>query len=441
MAFDSWPFDNQDSNSETQFTHLFRELQDTGIADDPGGSGFFVSRSTSGGLNVDVQPGFAIVRGHAVSSTAVETRLLDPASAQPRYDLIVLRLDPLANGIVLDKVTGTPGSPAPAPTQTDTDVYELVLAEVRVDANVNALADDAVRELRQFTGTRIRVWRTSTRPSNPRDYQLGFNTTTQRWEFWNGSAWSDLAPTISWSDIEGKPSEFSAGSHSHSWNDVTGKPTNFPPSDHNHDDRYYTEGEADGRFAPFVHSHPWHSISSKPSTFPPSSHNHFSSHVSHAGQTLEVFWNDVNRGDKRSSGSTRPRNYTPAGSGWLSVWVDGFDNFCRNTSSVRFKENIQDYSVDPDGVLQLQPRKYDRKPTVDEESGEVREGQKNEYGLIAEEVAEHLPEIVVRDRDGLIDSVRYDLLGVALLDVVKRQQEQIDGLHQVVEALLAERES
>jgi hypothetical protein len=43
-------------------------------------------------------------------------------------------------------------------------------------------------------------------------------------------------------------------------------------------------------------------------------------------------------------------------------------------------------------------------------------------------VHEHLPEIVTRDEDGRIDTVRYDLLGVALLPVVQRQAKQIEDL-------------
>ncbi|GAB3988925.1 hypothetical protein [Nocardioides marmoraquaticus] len=35
-----------------------------------------------------------------------------------------------------------------------------------------------------------------------------------------------------------------------SWSSITDKPATFPPSVHDHDGRYYTEAEADGRFAP-----------------------------------------------------------------------------------------------------------------------------------------------------------------------------------------------
>ena len=44
---------------------------------------------------------------------------------------------------------------------------------------------------------------------------------------------------------------------------------------------------------------------------------------------------------------------------------------------------------------------------------------------------------MVYDEDGRVDALRYDLLAVALLDVVKDQARQLAGLHDVVEGLLA----
>ena len=135
-----------------------------------------------------------------------------------------------------------------------------------------------------------------------------------------------------------------------------------------------------------------------------------------------------------------------AGTSFYALWVgnDGGFHLGRNVSSIKYKENVTDAAVDPAGVLQLRPVKYDRKPTykypTDENGVRLEgpaqrfEGAKNEFGLIAEETVEHLPEIVTY-YDGDIDGVRYDLLGVALLPVVKQQQEQIDKLTAAVRAL------
>jgi hypothetical protein len=96
--------------------------------------------------------------------------------------------------------------------------------------------------------------------------------------------------------------------------------------------------------------------------------------------------------------------------------IDGGFHFGRNTSSIQYKENVRTHNTDPANVLALQPVIYDR---ID--------GGSNEYGLIAEQVAEHFPELIVWF-DGKIDGLRYDLLPVALLDVVRDQENRIRAL-------------
>jgi hypothetical protein len=116
----------------------------------------------------------------------------------------------------------------------------------------------------------------------------------------------------------------------------------------------------------------------------------------------------------------------------------------RNVSSIKYKENVTDAALDPSAVLNLRPVTYDRKATYqypeDEDGNRVEgppqkfEGAKNQFGLIAEEVVEHVPEIVTYF-GGEIDGVSYELLGVALLPVVKQQAEDIAALKQAVRDL------
>lgn len=135
-----------------------------------------------------------------------------------------------------------------------------------------------------------------------------------------------------------------------------------------------------------------------------------------------------------------------AGTSFYALWVgnDGGYHLGRNVSSIKYKENVTDAAVDPAAVLNLRPVRYDRKPTYrypEDEHGtrlegppEQFEGAKNEFGLIAEEVNDHLPEIVTLYA-GDIDGVRYDLLGVALLPVVQKQEQQIAALTAAVREL------
>ncbi|MEW1986384.1 tail fiber domain-containing protein [Pseudarthrobacter oxydans] len=124
-----------------------------------------------------------------------------------------------------------------------------------------------------------------------------------------------------------------------------------------------------------------------------------------------------------------------AGTEFYALWVgnDGGFHLGRNVSSIKYKENVTDASVAPLAVLNLRPVRYDRKPTTgpaqpgDDAPAEVFPGAKGEFGLIAEEVAQHVPEIVTKFQ-GEIDGVRYDLLAVALLEVVRDQENRIRAL-------------
>ncbi|MFE2104302.1 tail fiber domain-containing protein [Kitasatospora sp. NPDC059463] len=438
MAITSYPFDGQ-AATETQYSHLFRELQDSGIAASADSPAFRVTADSTG-MTVKVAPGFALVRGHAIQSTAVEVVTIPAADTASRIDRVVLRLDPAGNAITIGVVKGSPGTGTPALTQTDTGIYEIPLATVAVGASGTTITAEQVLDARQFVGGRVGAWTALTRPAAPRLGALGLNKTSGSWEFWNGSAWTTLAPAVTWDSIGGKPAAFAPTPHGHSWNEISNKPGDYPPAAHAHwwDQILGRPGEFNPtwhqhwydqllgvprEFPPSAHAHWWDQILGRPGQFPPTDHWH--------GQYLES-WGTINR----ANGSDRPHSYGPTGSTWYAVWVDGNHNFCRNTSSIRFKENVRDIEISPQNVLALRPRIYDRKPTVND-AGEHIEGRRDEVGLIAEEVDETLPEIVVRDEEGKIDSVRYDLLGLALLPVVQDQERRIKELESLVEGLTA----
>jgi hypothetical protein len=189
VTLTSYPFDGQDT-TETQYSLLFRELQDTGVADTHGGPGFQVS-ANGAGMVLTVAPGFAILRGYAVSSTDVETVTLPAAGTTARQDRVVLRLDPAANAISIAVLQG----PAIGQTQTDTGIYEMSLAIVTVDADVTSIDGSKVVDERRYVGSNVGIWATPQRPANPRRGRLGFNTTIGRWEYWTGAGWTDLIPS------------------------------------------------------------------------------------------------------------------------------------------------------------------------------------------------------------------------------------------------------
>jgi hypothetical protein len=149
MAQTSWPFENIDT-SETQFSQWARNIGEGVIV----GKGLELEPfADSTGLNVKVKSGQALVRGHYYNSTAQETITVPAANAtNPRIDLIVARLDPTANSIVLALVQGTPASTptVPAATQTESGVYELPLAEVLVSAAAVTINPGDVTDVRSL---------------------------------------------------------------------------------------------------------------------------------------------------------------------------------------------------------------------------------------------------------------------------------------------------
>ena len=193
MAQSSFPFEGIDT-TETQFSQWARHFNN-GVNDEPTGTALEVSAGT--GLAVDVEAGQAMVRGHYYVSTATESLALATADAtNDRIDLVVLKLDPVANSIVLNVKTGTPaGSPsAPTPVQTDAGVYEQPLAEVLVPATAGV--PGTITDRREFMGTRLGSWSTAGRPTPAGRVLFGFNTDTERIEFYNVNtpAWEDVTP-------------------------------------------------------------------------------------------------------------------------------------------------------------------------------------------------------------------------------------------------------
>lgn len=195
MAQTSYPFDSTDT-TEAQYSQLFRRLNTTGVAGTPGDSNVKPVGDSSG-MNVKVSSGFAMVRGHFYKTDATETLTISAANGtNPRRDLVVLRLNPTANSIVLAVVTGTAAASPSDPTlaQTDEGTYEFPIGRVTVPAGATTISAGNVEDIRQFMGAPFGRWTTALRPASPEKGLAGFNTTTNVAEVWNGSAWVDITP-------------------------------------------------------------------------------------------------------------------------------------------------------------------------------------------------------------------------------------------------------
>jgi hypothetical protein len=101
----------------------------------------------------------------------------------------------------------------------------------------------------------------------------------------------------------------------------------------------------------------------------------------------------------------------------MAVVIDSSGQLGTVSSSIRYKEDVEPMASVSERLLKLRPVTFRYKKA--DASGE----KPIQYGLIAEEVANVYPELVVRDATtGRIDGVRYDELAPMLLNEVQQQQ-------------------
>lgn len=109
-----------------------------------------------------------------------------------------------------------------------------------------------------------------------------------------------------------------------------------------------------------------------------------------------------------------------------AIGIDGSGNLVKSPSSARYKTNVEPLSTDTSRVLDIEPRQFEYEETGDEDTG-----------LIAEEVEDLLPELVVYDDDGRPESVQYDRLGVFLAPEVRKNRERLAANSERVDELEA----
>lgn len=109
------------------------------------------------------------------------------------------------------------------------------------------------------------------------------------------------------------------------------------------------------------------------------------------------------------------RGITTVNADAIAVLVDSAGQLGTVSSSIRFKQNVQ--SLTDTKILQLRPVSFEYK----------HDGRKA-TGLIAEEVYEIMPELVAKNQEGDIESVKYQDLAVLLLVEVQKLRKELDEL-------------
>jgi len=126
-----------------------------------------------------------------------------------------------------------------------------------------------------------------------------------------------------------------------------------------------------------------------------------------------------NPGDQTSFFSAGVRGVTTASNDAVPVVIDSHGQLGTVNSSQRFKEDIHDMGDASRGLLQLRPVVFRYKEPFSDGSKPIQ------FGLIAEEVAQVYPDLVVHSTDGQVETVKYQVLDSMLLNEMQRQHKQI----------------
>jgi hypothetical protein len=101
------------------------------------------------------------------------------------------------------------------------------------------------------------------------------------------------------------------------------------------------------------------------------------------------------------------------------VQIDSDGHLGIGLSSGRYKEDIHDMLDASSNIMRLRPVTFRYKNPTDDGKGLLQ------YGLVAEEVAQVYPDLVVYGKDGQVETVQYQKLDVLLLNELQKQQHTI----------------
>ena len=88
-------------------------------------------------------------------------------------------------------------------------------------------------------------------------------------------------------------------------------------------------------------------------------------------------------------------------------------------SSARFKEEIQSMGKASETILALKPVRFRYKKVIDPE-------RTVQFGLVAEDVQKVSPDLVERDREGKLYTVRYDAVNAMLLNEFLKEHRKVE---------------
>jgi uncharacterized coiled-coil protein SlyX len=115
-------------------------------------------------------------------------------------------------------------------------------------------------------------------------------------------------------------------------------------------------------------------------------------------------------------------------SGGTPVYVNLMGKLGTTTSSRRFKEDIKPMNSASETLFALKPVTFRYKKEIDPKG-------LPQFGLVAEEVDKVDPDLVVRDKEGKVNTVRYDQINAMLLNEFLKEHKKVETQQTTIEQL------
>ena len=105
--------------------------------------------------------------------------------------------------------------------------------------------------------------------------------------------------------------------------------------------------------------------------------------------------------------------------------------YVNRSSARRFKEDIKPMDKASEAILALKPVTFRYKKEIDPE-------RTQQFGLVAEQVEKVNPDLVARDAEGKLYSVRYEAVDAMLLNEFLKEHRTVQNQQKEIDALKAE---
>jgi hypothetical protein len=112
------------------------------------------------------------------------------------------------------------------------------------------------------------------------------------------------------------------------------------------------------------------------------------------------------------------RNVTTQNNDAIPVYIDSAGQLGTASSSRRYKTDIEPMDKASESILALKPVTF---------RYNVHKENASQFGLIAEDVAEVNPDLVIYDRDGEPYTVRYDAVNAMLLNEFLKEHKKVQA--------------